>query len=79
MHTLTACAHRQLVCDMGEKEVAHRLDTGQTYLCGCLLSVSISYPENRVLGAIHKLRHPCWGEGGIPKKMTFYDTGGGGE
>ena len=28
--------------------------------------------------AVHKLRHPGWGEGEVSKKMTLYDTRGGG-
>ena len=30
------------------------------------------------LGAVHKLRHPNWGYGGVSQKMTQDDKGGGG-
>ena len=31
-----------------------------------------------VLGAVHKLRHPIRGYGGVSQKMTKDDRGGGG-
>ena len=32
-----------------------------------------------VLGAVHKLRHPNWGYGGVSQKMTKNDRGVGGD